>query len=643
MEARDKLKELNLTPDEVERFTKAFKDEKFLEMLRDYAAEISDPDNKKIYEEEIKLLEQERGFSVDFIHPTPFRVIKTSVDGKQKCFINICGNDNAGKPASKIAVSEEGRRGQTWSLPHILHPGRQDTDPKGIKFMIYDVIFHPDTLHIASKNKRFMDMVVDTAIQGIQGSFKVMLDKNNVREMRTKYKGTPQPCVIRKPIPEYKANEPADQPDLLTGLYPDDRQPQKMPKESPSKNSSDVKPSTFQIQPEKTKEPTKPKYTVKYRSFIDLQDFRCSRDSAQSPRPKEIIITIDLPLLRSVRDTSLEVNEKSLLLESQSPAYRLALPLSFPVDEDKGEAKFNKQKGQLTVTLPVRPPNVACNVFVGPTTSESDPNSESEEEMNGVKEKGSYKDQEGMRREKMEQTAAEKRGAEKSCMEKCKTRSENGEEEKENEEKEEQGQKVDEKEKTGEEGEKCEQLEKKNQESKEKECGLKAEKSSTIPESEENEKTEKLKEQVNEDVEQLTKQDKQDKDNEMSYNNKSNECDRSAESVDSCIAGDSPVLKIGISEVEKPVAASCRSKASFKTENQHISIYNEHSNILRENKENPSSRSESASEFKSSEIQMETEMAKHVQGSAQVRQDVVAIILIERWENRHQLIKFFFF
>lgn len=361
----------------MDKLTKAFKDEKFREMLRDYAQEISDPENKKRYEEEIKLLERERGNSIEFIHPKPFRALKTSVNGKQKCFINICGNDKVGKPEFKSGVSEDGCRGQYWSLPHSLHPGREDADPKGNKIMVYDVIFHPDTLHIANKNKKFMDMVSKTAIQGIQNSFNVTLDENNVREINTKYKGIPQPCVIRKPIPGYKAKEPSEKPDPLAFPYPDEKRAtttsQIKPTQSPpTKNSSDSNPRSLQIKPQKAKEPTKPNYTVKYRSFIDLQDYRCSRDSAKSPRPKEIVVTIDLPLVESLKDASLEAKEKSLLLETKKPAYRLELPLAYPVDEDKGEAKFNKHTGQLTVTLPVLPSKDTLDFAIGPAITVSD-------------------------------------------------------------------------------------------------------------------------------------------------------------------------------------------------------------------------------------------------------------------------------
>ncbi|XP_034530813.1 protein kintoun [Notolabrus celidotus] len=362
MESGDKLKELNMTVDEIDRMTKALKDEKFREMLQDYAEELSDPANKKRYEEEISLLEQERGNTIEFIHPEPFRSIRTSVNGKQKCFINICSNDKVSKPECKSGVSEGGRRGQNWSLPHSLHPGREDTDTKGKKIMIYDVVFHPDTLHIARKDRRFMDMVESTAIEGIQKMFNVTLDKKNVREMSTKYKGTPQTCVIRNPIPGHKIKEVSEKLDPLAFPYPAEKQTSE---QTGSQNKDTMRAKVFQIQPQKTKEPTKPNYSVKYRSVIDLQDFRCSRDSAQSPRPKEIVVTIDVPLLKAVADASLEVTETNLLLESKKPAYRLDLPLAYPVDEDKGEAKFSKQRGQLTVTLPVLPSREASDFVLG--------------------------------------------------------------------------------------------------------------------------------------------------------------------------------------------------------------------------------------------------------------------------------------
>ncbi|XP_036397402.1 protein kintoun [Megalops cyprinoides] len=381
MELSSKLEELNLTSEEIDRFSKAFKDEKFREMLREYAEEISNPVNKKKYEEEIKLMEEERGIDVKFIHPKPERVLRTSLDGKQKCFLNVCSNDLIGKPECRAEKGIDGRIGQHWSLPYSVTPGRPDLDSKGNKYIIYDVVFHPDTLYIAAKNDRFMKLVDSTAVEGVQDQFKVKLDEKNVKVLKIKYKGVSHPSVIRKPLPDHPAKAKRIDPnDPLSFPYPYDYQKteSQSAQKCPSQNNvfqSQTKVSRNQTISENSNTPTEPHYCLKYRSYIDLQDYRYSRDSAPDPRPKEIVIAIDLPLLKSAENADLNVTEKKIILESQKPAYRLELPLAYPVDENKGEAKFNKLKRQLVVTLPVLPlksPLVArADAIIGENSNET--------------------------------------------------------------------------------------------------------------------------------------------------------------------------------------------------------------------------------------------------------------------------------
>lgn len=75
---KDKFKELNMTEDELKRFTEAMKKEEFRKLLLDYAEEISDPKNRELYEREISALEAERGMNIVFIHPEPGYCIKTT-------------------------------------------------------------------------------------------------------------------------------------------------------------------------------------------------------------------------------------------------------------------------------------------------------------------------------------------------------------------------------------------------------------------------------------------------------------------------------------------------------------------------------------------------------------------------------------
>ena len=48
---------------------------------------------------------------------------------------------------------------------------------------------------------------------------------------------------------------------------------------------------------------------------------------------------------------------QQIVLECKKPAaYKLDLQLPYPVDDEKGGAKFDKSKSCLTITLPVLPP-----------------------------------------------------------------------------------------------------------------------------------------------------------------------------------------------------------------------------------------------------------------------------------------------
>jgi dynein assembly factor 2 len=100
-----------------------------------------------------------------------------------------------------------------------------------------------------------------------------------------------------------------------------------------------------------------PKYTIKHRSNFDLQDFREARDAKTDLIPDSIVIEVHLPLLKSAAPIDLDIFERNLKLQSESPAkYKLDLALPYQVDENEGSASFDKSKRTLTVTLPVIKP-----------------------------------------------------------------------------------------------------------------------------------------------------------------------------------------------------------------------------------------------------------------------------------------------
>ncbi|XP_078515829.1 protein kintoun [Lissotriton helveticus] len=368
----DKLEDLDLSSEEVERLSRAFKDERFKELFREYAEEISNPENRRLYEQEIRMMEQDRGMDAKFVHPQPGHVLRTSLGGRQRCYVNVCSNPLMGQPECKPAQG-----GQQWSLPYSLSPGREDLG-KGSseKHAVYDVVFHPDTLRMAGSNPKFKEMVDSTALEGVEKQFEVTLDKRNVKTLKTKYKGVPQATVLRTPLPGVPQPPSQDPDDPLRFPYPYVKANGTSSEDKPvadrySSKRKDPKPQASVVAP------TEPHFTITHRSYVDLQDFRLSRDAVPSPVPKELLVTIDLPLLKSAGDANLDIHERLLTLESQTPAYSLRVPLPYPVDETLGSAKFNKAKRQLLVTLPVVVQKCQAFVNTSPLNAEEEDASKS--------------------------------------------------------------------------------------------------------------------------------------------------------------------------------------------------------------------------------------------------------------------------
>ncbi|KAM3918130.1 protein kintoun [Leptodactylus fuscus] len=342
-----KLDDVLVTPEELERFRTAFHDARFRELFAQYAAEISNPENRLRYEQEICEMERQRGMDVQFIHPTPDHVLQTTVNGQQTCYLNICSNPVVSKPSCVPGTDQTGRQGMHWSLPCTFTPPREELSSDGNKELIYDVVFHPDTLNLASKNERFFSMVDLTALDTVSQHFKVVLDTRNLKTLNEKYKGVPHAAVIRTPRPGATPN-PQDPNLPLRFPYPygePGRMSRNMDQQRPYNASGECG--------SQSQEPTIPHYTIKHRSYVDIQDFRNTRDSAPSPVPKELVIIVDLPLLSCASQFIFSIKGKEFSLESHKPAYRLQINLPYPVDGEQGNARFDTTKRQLEVVVPV--------------------------------------------------------------------------------------------------------------------------------------------------------------------------------------------------------------------------------------------------------------------------------------------------
>ncbi|KAL6261750.1 hypothetical protein P5V15_006839 [Pogonomyrmex californicus] len=399
---RNDWEDFDVSREELKNIADCLKKEEFRKLLIEYAEEVADPDNRKLYEKEITQLEKERGVDVTFVNPEPGYVIKTSVNGDRKCFLNISKNDVVARPTSQPSY-EQGHRGLQWSIPYTLIPPRYDLDKKNVRCMVFDVVFHPDTIYLASKNARFREIVNNTAMDGVESNFKVKLDKKNLKFPKISFKGMTHPTVIRKPSEE-PPKEPLDiEPEIYQKImsnYDESRESFLKRKEEKSQRVPPV--TTYykckEQKPVDEKYVT-PKFTIKHQSDVEMEDFVLSRDAKMfATIPKRLVITVDLPLLKSANDATLDIHEWALTLKSEKPAkYLLDLPLPHPVDGDNGNAKFDPKYKKLIVTLPVIRPTIPvdgisrvnCEIDSdqnGPVTSKDDEKNLSNNKIELVKE-----------------------------------------------------------------------------------------------------------------------------------------------------------------------------------------------------------------------------------------------------------------
>ena len=144
-------------------------------------------------------------------------MIKTALksDG-MKSFVNVCQSSEIDKP-TKQTVRRKGTTGTNWSVPHSTSPHREDVDKAGKYCIVYDVVFHPDALRLADTNKQFKDMIVNTALNGIEQRFpEHKFDRDSLKYPKMEYKGNikAQRSMIRtkkrdNSEPDQPAGEPA--------------------------------------------------------------------------------------------------------------------------------------------------------------------------------------------------------------------------------------------------------------------------------------------------------------------------------------------------------------------------------------------------------------------------------------------------
>eukprot|EP00045_Choanoeca_perplexa_P012306 m.133801 g.133801 ORF g.133801 m.133801 type:complete len:624 (+) comp15957_c0_seq1:233-2104(+) len=338
--------EFNPTTDELKAIGEAMKNEEFRKLLAEYAEEISNPESKQRYEDEIRQMEAMQGNDVKFINPEPGWVVKTALASNgTKIFINICQSDTLDKPQSK-RVTHDGKTGMNWSIPHSIASSREDVDKEGRTCVVYDAVFHPDALRLAGSNDGFKQLLTTSAMDSIERQFpEHALDRSTLKYPKMKFKGNPSRTIIR----ESNVGKPKPRDEVVkqfqATLAAATQGPKAPPQPAAASKASAAKP---------VDEWRSIEHSVVYQSAFDIAN--TLPQAASSKRPEGISLTFQLPDCASASGLDLDVTERSVRLQHSELKLHTEVKLSYPVLEDKGTAKFDKKKRQLKLTLPIAPP-----------------------------------------------------------------------------------------------------------------------------------------------------------------------------------------------------------------------------------------------------------------------------------------------
>lgn len=413
----------NITQEEVSKLTRAMKDKQFQSHMDEYCKEISDPAHRKEYLQYLDQLEAkgEMPEGQCLLRSEPGCCVKTTIKFKngqnQKCFINIVHSD-------QLADMEElpdDKGGKRVHLPYSLSPPRPERDNKDENCMTCDFAISTWTFGQAIQRPQILKMLVDTASDGLGGQFlkgheEVKKDFKVMRRIRCRGPGArPLPMSVKAELLKDKGkrnnikqssveSKSAVTPSELKEMRKAAKEKQLKPSEPQGDDDEEeAVPKTPQDFPESSQTAggapriRVPKHKLVHSGCYDLTDFMEASNRptmlAQSV-PKLLKLIIELPSVKKVSDISLDVTSSNVCIEV-ADKYYLDLPLSYEIDEEKGDAKFDKVKQTLTLELPVKPklpdPNLIANRGGFPTTGDA-----ADEDEDGDDDDGALSDHGGI-------------------------------------------------------------------------------------------------------------------------------------------------------------------------------------------------------------------------------------------------------
>ena len=400
-ELLEHLKSLNLSKEEVSRFTTIFKEPEFKEMFMNYMNEISDNGNKESIEAHIKQCERNakhHGKSPmegkDLLLPYADFCVKTyDTKTQKKVFINIC---YCNKIKNCMSTEVPSRGGTQWEIPYSLGGPSGEKDKAGMKCFVYDFIVGDKTHKHTNDSKPFKKFLIATAIEAIEKQKSTQLDRNYSLPL-LKYKGKngskdPRIFTIKK---ENSSKTSKENNDLKKLEYASKSNEDKTKNKNICKKEDDTKKTienacekedgikkeegpkkeigqqihhsndscTSNVENDQHKDvinleewekEIKPDYEVLYSSTIDYGRYWTdSQIKDNNAIPEAIVLRITLPNIVQLNDVFVDLQDTNQVLLRVPGKYRLMVDLKYNVNKLCCKAQWKNETYQLILTLPV--------------------------------------------------------------------------------------------------------------------------------------------------------------------------------------------------------------------------------------------------------------------------------------------------
>ncbi|KAJ4462801.1 hypothetical protein PAPYR_826 [Paratrimastix pyriformis] len=96
-----------------------------------------------------------------------------------------------------------------------------------------------------------------------------------------------------------------------------------------------------------------PRHRIVYSETFDMQHHTMDREASRGPRPDQLRLIIELPLIESAEGVEVDVESRAVHLVTPAGPYQTTIPLALPVDGERARAAFDKATRRMEITLPV--------------------------------------------------------------------------------------------------------------------------------------------------------------------------------------------------------------------------------------------------------------------------------------------------